>query len=127
MLLEVDGLRVLKGEGPIVMLPDGDRAHVDCPKMVDYLLSRTHPDGRSKAEFFTRFGFKVEDWQVLADALKAVGISNPVTAVVQSPHGTRYIVDGRMQSPDGLTPRVRTVWIVEPGHPGPRLVTAHPL
>ncbi len=109
------------------MLPDADLVRVDRAKVVDYLLSRTHPDGRSKAEFFTRFGFKVENWQVLADALGAVGISNPVTAVVQSPHGTRYTVDGPMQSPYGRTPRIRTVWIVAPGHPGPGLVTAHPL
>lgn len=110
-----------------MILPDADRARVDRAKVVDYLLSRTHPDGRSKAEFFTRFGFRVEDWQVLADALKAVGISNPVAGAVQSSHGTRYTVDGPIDSPDGRTPRVRTVWIVEPGHPGPRLITAHPL
>ena len=109
------------------MLPDADRARVDRAKVVDYLLSRNHPDGRSKAEFFTRFGFKAEDWQVLADALKAVGVSNPATGVVQSSHGTRYTVDGRMQSPDGRTPRVRTILFVEPGRPGPRLITAHPL
>lgn len=109
------------------MLPEVERAHVDRAKVVEYLLSRTHPDGRSKAEFFTHFGFKVEAWQVLADALKVVGISNPVAGVVQSLHGTRYTVDGPMQSPDGRTPRVRTIWIVEPGRPGPRLITAHPL
>lgn len=109
------------------MLPDADRARVDRAKVVEYLLSRTHPDGRSKAEFFTHFGFKVEGWQVLAEALKTVGISNPVAGVVQSAHGTRYTVDGPIHAPGGRTPRIRTVWIVEPGHPGPRLVTAHPL
>ena len=37
------------------MLPDHDQARVDRAKVVDYLLSRDHPDGRSKAEFFTRY------------------------------------------------------------------------
>ena len=92
-----------------MMLPDPDQARVDRAKVIDYLLSRNHPDGRSKADFFTRFGFKAEDWQVLANAVKAVGISNPVAAVVQSAHGTRYTVDGPLTSPDGRTPRVRTV------------------
>jgi len=110
-----------------VMLPNADRTRIDRGKVVDYLLSRTHPDGRSKAEFFARFGFRVEDWQLLADALKAVGISNPVAGVVQSSHGTRYTVDGPINTPDGRTPRVRTVWIVELGQPGPRLITAYPL
>jgi hypothetical protein len=108
-------------------LADGDRAYVDRFKITDYLLSRSHPDGRTKAEFFTRFGFRIERWQELAEALRAVGTGNPVIAVVESAHGLRYTVDGPMQAPDGRTPRVRTVWIVEPGGPGPRLITAHPL
>lgn len=108
-------------------LPDGDRAHVDSSKIIDYLLSQSHPDGRTKAEFFMRFGFRIERWQELAEALRAVGTSNPVVAVVESAHGVRYTVDGQMQSPDGRTPRVRTVWIAEPGGPGPRLITAHPM
>lgn len=64
------------------MLPGSDQARVDQTKIMDYLLSPTHPDGRSKAEFFTRFGFKATEWQVLADALRAVGTGNPVVAVV---------------------------------------------
>ena len=109
-----------------MMLPDSDRAQVDRAKIVDYLLSLTHPDGRGKAAFFMHFGFKVEEWELLAEALRAVGVSNPVTGVVESLHGTRYTVDGPMQVPDGRAPVVRTVWITEPGRP-PRLVTAYPL
>lgn len=109
-----------------MMLPDSNRAHVDRAKIADYLLSLTHPDGRSKAEFFMRFGFKVEEWETLAKALREVGISNPVTSLVESPHGTRYTVDGLLRAPDGRTPMVRTVWIVESGSP-PRLITAYPL
>lgn len=109
-----------------MMLPKGDGAYVDRTKIIDYLLSLSHPDGRSKAEFFTRFGFKVEQWQVLAEALRMVGISNPVAATVESSFGTRYTVDGSLQTPDGRSPRVRTVWILEPGTPGPRLITAYP-
>lgn len=63
------------------MLPGSGQARVDQTKIVDYLLSPTHPDGRSKAEFFTRFGFKATEWQVLAEALRAVGAGNPVVAV----------------------------------------------
>ena len=70
-----------------MMLPDGNRTRVDRAKIADYLLSLSHPDGRSKAEFFMRFGFKVEDWEALANALREVGISNPVTSLVESAHG----------------------------------------
>ena len=108
------------------MLPDGDNAQVDRNKILDYLLSVSHPDGQSKAAFFRRFGFKLEEWEVLADALKTLGVSNPVVAVVTSPYGVRYTVDGPLPTPDGRMPMVRTVWIAEPGSP-PRLITAHPL
>ena len=109
------------------MLTNREQARVDPSKIINYLLSQSHPDGRTKAEFFARFGFRVEKWQELAEALRAVGTSNPVVAVVESLHGVRYTVDGSMQTPDGRLPRVRTVWIVEPEGSGPRLITAHPL
>ena len=108
-------------------LPNSDRAHVDRYKITDYLLSQTHPDGRTKAQFFMRFGFRSDTWQELAQALQKVGTSNPVVAVAESLHGARYTVDGAIQTPDGRTPRVRTVWIVEPGGSGPRLITAYPI
>ena len=70
-----------------MLLPNGDRVYVDRTKITDYLMSLSHPDGRSKAEFFMRFGFKVEEWQLLADVLCGVGSSNPVVNVVESPYG----------------------------------------
>ena len=109
-----------------MMLPDAERANVDRAKITDYLLSLSHPDGSSKAAFFMRFGFKAEEWGKLAAALKELGTSNPVTDRVESPHGTRYTVDGSLRAPDGRAPNVRTVWIVEQGTP-PRLITAYPL
>lgn len=109
-----------------MMLPDRDRARVERAKITDYLLSLSHPDGRGKAAFFMRFGFKAQDWEVLAVALRAVAVRNPATAIVESAHGTRYTVDGPLHAPDGRAPLVRTVWIVELGS-APRLITAHPL
>jgi len=96
------------------------------PVGTDYLVSPSHPDDRSEATFFMRFGFNAQDWEVLADALRAIALRNPVAVVEDSAHGTRYTVEGPLQTPDGRSPLVRTVWIVEPGS-APRLVTAHPL
>ncbi len=108
-------------------LPDKERARVDESKVTEYLLALDHPDGRSKAEFFLHFGFKVDGWRALAEALKEVGSSNPVVSTVESAYGVRYTVDGRLRAPDGRTPLIRTVWIATPGGDGPRLITAHPL
>jgi hypothetical protein len=110
-----------------LLLPNGERARVDRSKIADYLLALSHPDGRSKAEFFLRFGFTVEQWNVLAEALRAVGTSNPVSSVAQSKYGLRYTVDGVLRAPDGREPKVRTVWITTPDDDAPRLVTAYPL
>jgi hypothetical protein len=108
-------------------IPDRAHARVDRTKIVDYLLSPTHADGRTKAEFFTRFGFGVERWQELAEALRDAGASNPVSGIVETAYGLRYTVDGPMRAPDGRAPWVRTVWIVERGSTTARLITAHPM
>jgi hypothetical protein len=74
-------------------------------------------------------GFRPENWEVLADALKAQAGSNPVVSTVDSAYGTRYSVDGDIATPDNRQPRpkVRTVWILETGAEAPRLITAHPV
>jgi hypothetical protein len=48
-----------------VKLPNGEQSRVDGEKEEDYLLSVTHPEGSGKAEFFSRFGFRSENWMVL--------------------------------------------------------------
>jgi hypothetical protein len=110
-----------------LLLPNADRARVDRSKITDYLLSVSHPDGRSKAEFFLKLGFNAEQWNVLADALRAVGAANPITATVQSRYGVRYTVDGPLRTPVGREPKVRTVWIATRDDEAPRLVTAYPV
>ena len=108
-------------------LPYADGAVVNRRKITDYLLSGRHPDGRSKAAFFSGFGFRTTHWRTFAEALRAHGEDGTVTALTQTPYGVRYNVDGVIQTPDGRNPRVRTVWIVASGEDKPRLVTAHPL
>ncbi len=107
-------------------LPNADRAQVDREKITEYLLSTDHPDGRSKARFFTGFGFRIESWNILAEALRKHGTSHFVVTAVESGFGTRYTIEGELETPDGRKPRVRTVWMVEKGSETPRLITAYP-
>lgn len=114
------------------MLPNADLAIVEEIKVTGYLLSPDHPDGRSKADFFTRFGFRRENWEILAEALRRHGRAYPVAQTATSFWGTRYSVDGLLDCPDGRRPRLRTVWIVENlendvGESIPRLITAYPI
>jgi len=50
-------------------LPNFDKAVVPKSKIVDYLLSFQHRDGRGKAAFFAGYGFSAENWQDLAAGL----------------------------------------------------------
>lgn len=108
-------------------LPNADRAIVAESKVVRYLLSADHPDGRSKATFFSGFGFRAQQWGAFARALLDQGSTGDVTTVAKSEYGTKYSVDGSIRTPDGRNPRVRTVWITDSEHAAPRLITAHPL
>ena len=107
-------------------LPNADRAKVDRGKITEYLLSTDHPDGRSKARFFAGFGFRIENWEVLAEALRKHGASHSVVNTVESEYGTRYTIEGELETPDGQRPRVRTVWMVKKGSEAPRLITGYP-
>jgi hypothetical protein len=108
-------------------LPFAAKLRVDRRKVVDYLLSSLHPDGRSKAQFFLAFGFRAGRWEIFARALRKHGRSHDVRASVESRHGTRYSIDGLLETPDGRNPRVRTVWVLAKRSKSPRLVTAYPI
>jgi|ERR1044071_4808765 hypothetical protein len=107
-------------------LPDFEKAIIPRKKLTDYLLSPSHRDGRGKAAFFVRFGFAADSWQTLAGALLQHAAMHEVTKVEASPYGTRYVIDGNLQTPDGRAPLVRVVWFIDDGEEIPRLVTAYP-
>jgi hypothetical protein len=108
-------------------LPNHERANVPREKIRNYLLSPTHRDGRSKAAFFTRYGFSASDWEVLAAALKRHAFEHEVTNIEDSLFGKRYIIEGMLPAPDGRAPVIRSVWFIANGEDVPRFATAYPL
>ena len=107
-------------------LPNAHLAVVEPEKIVAYILNSAHPDNGGKASFFLDLGFRQDEWELLAAAFRKVAERHPVAKSMASPHGPKYIVDGRIETPGGKTPWVRTVWIVDLGRDRPRLVTAYP-
>ena len=107
-------------------LPNADKAIVERGKIADYLLDSAHPDNSGKAEFFERFGFRRSEWKILADAFMALARKAEVAQSMKSPHGQKYVIVGRIESPNGKTASVRTIWIVDKGLNIARLVTAYP-
>jgi hypothetical protein len=110
-----------------VKLPNLDRASVSEPKVATYLLNPQHPDGAGKSNFFAALGFRADQWQILAEALKRLAAYNEVSRCVQTEHGWKYVVDGEIETPAGRSVVIRTVWIVDRSQSAPRLVTAYPL
>jgi hypothetical protein len=110
-----------------VKLPNCDKAIVPPRKITDYLLSSAHRDGRSKAEFFSRFGFTQASWQTLAGALLQHAAQHEIAKIEQTPFGIRYVIEGELETPGGRRPAIRVVWFVESGEQTPHLVTAYPL
>ncbi len=108
-------------------LPNAEMASVEEKKITEYLLSDTHPQGRSKAQFFRAFGFVPERGAELAEALVRHAQTGSVVSQVSLPDSTQYAIEGELPAPDGRRPQVRTVWETRPGgEPRPRLITAYP-
>lgn len=108
-------------------LPNRDKAIVAEAKIARYLLDLTHPVGRSKAVFFLAFGFIIEEWSVMADALIRHADEHDITKSEEAEDGLRYVIEGLLHTPDGRNPFVRTVWFVEKDSDIPRFVTAYPV
>ena len=107
-------------------LPRPDQLVVEREKIADYLLNPVHPYGASKARFLAAFGFRMEQWECLAAALREHGGQHDVVLVRETGFGPRYVVEGELDTPDGRRPQVRSVWQLDAGAIAPRLITAYP-
>lgn len=106
-------------------LPKSGRFQVDETKVLDYLLSDKHPEGKSKAKFFSTHGFQRRDWQVLQDALVHHGQNRPVISTAKSAYGVKYVLECEIHTPNRSHPCIRSVWVSESDDTF-RLVTAYP-
>jgi hypothetical protein len=109
-----------------VKLPDSDQAAVPDAKLVGYLLSTTHPQGRDKARFFTQHGFRADRPDVLRRALLELASTADMDVTVFA-YGTKYVGEGDIVAPNGRTLRLRTVWVIPSSGQPPAFVTAYPV
>jgi len=109
-------------------LPYLENAYVPEAKIVKYLLNLEHVrGGKDKAVFFMRFGFTIEQWEVLAKALLAHAAAHEVASITEKVDMINYVIEGELNTPDGRQPQVRTVWAIETDNTAPRFLTAYPL
>ena len=107
-------------------MPNAAKAVVEREKVADYLLNPAHPDNGGKAEFFGKLGFRRNEWEILAAALRTLAQTADAAHRTESPHGQKYVIVGRIEAPAGKAARVQTIWIVDKGLDVTRLVTAYP-
>lgn len=108
-------------------LPEAEQAIIERGKIADYLLNPGHPDNGGKAAFFGACGFHRDEWDALAHVFRSLAVTGEITKTLDSPHGMKYILDGKITTLTGHQCWLRTIWIVDSGSSQPRLVTAYPL
>ncbi len=107
-------------------LPNNSKAVVNEDKIKDYILNRSHPDGSHKAKYFESFGFNVNHSDILSESLIEHSIENDVIKVIETNYGTKYIVEGKIKTPDKRNPKVRTIWFIESNENIPKFITVYP-
>lgn len=108
-------------------LPDKENAYIPLLKIKDYLLSETHPIGKSKAKFFRSLGFNDTNGDLLKQGLLTIARMDDIREAVSSTHGVKYVIDSRLQTPSGEAVKIRTIWIIDKGQTRPRFVTTYPV
>ena len=106
-------------------LPNRKNANIKREKLTDYLLSRTHKDGKSKAKFFRGIGFNETNIDDFEKALLKIGKSNKVKEVDKrkSKYVIKYIIYGLIDAPNGKQYKVKTVWAINVSSKKPHLST----
>lgn len=108
-------------------LPYRTKAYISMEKLTQYLLSETHADGKLKAKLFRKFGFNEANASLLEKLLLNIAYTQKVGNIVESIHGIKYVIDGKIKTPSGKILEVRTIWILEPNKNIPRFVTTYPV
>ena len=108
-------------------LPNSKNAYISSSKLLDYLLSQTHPIGKTKARYLRSAGFNESNVNLLRQSLVNLSQTEEIKEVITSPHGVKYLIEGSIQTPAGTYIKLRTIWIIDSGQDYPRFVTAYPL
>ena len=94
-------------------------------KVKNYLLSRVHPVGRHKAQFFNSLGYTQDNWELLDDDLRRLDISK-AKMTSETEYGTKFEIRGTIEGPGGRKANIITGWIILHGEEILRFVSAYP-
>jgi hypothetical protein len=83
-----------------MQLPNKEKAYIPPNKLTGYLLSETLAVGKSKAKFFRSLGFDETTVEQLEQGLLAIAHTEQVKECTVSSHGTKYVIDGLLETPN---------------------------
>lgn len=100
---------------------------IEKEKVTKYLLNTDHPDGRSKAQLFIRHGFDPLEWDTFKDAIQKHAEDHPVISELGTLFGTKYIIEGSLETPSSKKLLIRSVWMIRINEQQATLITAYPI
>ena len=109
-----------------MQLPNREHAVIALDKLVHYLLNTAHKRGGTKARVLTHFGYRVDNPHQLDMDIRRYHLNQEVEAIRQTLYGMRYEIRAPLQTPDGRTLMLRTVWQIDDGTDFPHLITLFP-
>lgn len=108
-------------------LPYNKNIFIPNEKLTKYVLSETHELGKFKAKYFRKLGLDETNISLFEKTLRRLAQDQEITEEMSSVYGTKYVIEGKIETPIGKKIKVRTVWILEKGQKRPRFVTVYPV
>jgi hypothetical protein len=93
----------------------------------EYLLNKTHNEGKSKAIFFEKHGYDLSNKDFFISELLELLKKYEIIKIVNTDFGIKYIVDGEIFSKINKTIKIKTIWFVTLKENNARLVTTYPI
>ena len=108
-------------------LPNSRAAYIPDAKLLNYLLSPSHPEGGPKAAFFDSIGYSLVNAEALRSELLRIARDGILTKTESIECGEKYVVEGTLSNGPKPGIPLRTIWVIDYGTTAPRLITAYPL
>jgi hypothetical protein len=95
-------------------LPVCTQAIIPRNKIENYPLNFDHREGKSKAVFFSKFGYSLANSREFYEALRELACESIVVQVEERfPFGTRITTEGALRTPDSRNPKIRMGWFFD--------------
>jgi len=107
-------------------VPNNDKVFIPIEKIRGYILSDSHPVGRTKAAFFYKIGYNPGGIDLLINDLRKIVLENEVCKEIDTLYGQKYLVKGEIGIRFMKAVSIITIWIIEKEDSIPRFITAYP-